>query len=148
MTNPATCSPVITEYIAMSLARSWAVIAVNDCRSSCPMRGDLTALTAAPRAGTRSGRAFISVAGLYQRRMRGASHGGQPAAPAPHLVAVVMPVGSCLSTASWRQRDFHRFLRPFDLTMDKERGQFSGRGESSRLSAHVFHVLHCLLGGI
>jgi hypothetical protein len=51
-----------------------------------------------------------------------------------------------------RQRQFHRFLRPLDLTVDKRHGQFHGRGESSLLfleqPAHVFHVLHCLLGGI
>jgi len=37
MTNPATCRPAITPYIAVSLARSRAVIAANDCRASCPM---------------------------------------------------------------------------------------------------------------
>jgi hypothetical protein len=51
---------VITPYIAISLARSWAVIAVNDCCTSCPMRGELDALAAAPRAGMLFGRALIS----------------------------------------------------------------------------------------
>jgi hypothetical protein len=46
MTNPATCRPAITPYIAISLARSWAVIAANDRRSTRPVRGDLDACLA------------------------------------------------------------------------------------------------------
>src|SRR5258707_7469273 len=175
MANPATCRPAITQYIAISLARSGAVIAVTDCRTSCPMRGDLDALAAAPRAGMLSGRAFISVAGLYQRRMRSASHGGQPRCTSaaiwcqstwPAAVSATgqgMPrrasraarhscTGSCFSMVSWRPGGSVSsivFLRPLDLTVDKRHGQFHGRGESSLLfleqPAHVFHVLHCLL---
>jgi hypothetical protein len=41
---------------------------------------------------------------------------------------------------------------PLDLTVDKRHGQFHGSGESGLLfpkqPAHVFHVPHCLLGGI
>src|ERR1700735_2255999 len=59
MTNPATCRPAITPYIVISLARSWAVIAANDCHSSCLVRGDLDALGAAPQPGMLSGRALI-----------------------------------------------------------------------------------------
>src|ERR1700729_1183270 len=66
MTNPATCRPAIAPYIVISLARSWAVIAANDCHSSCLVNGGLDALVTAPRPGMLSGRAFMSVAGLYQ----------------------------------------------------------------------------------
>ena len=62
MTNAATCRPAITPYIAISLARSRAVIAANDCCTSCPMRGERAGLAAAPRAGVLSGKAFISAA--------------------------------------------------------------------------------------
>ena len=68
----------ITPYIAISLARSRAVIVANDCCTSRPMRGELAGLAAAARAGLLSGRAFMSVAGRYQRRMRSAGRGGQP----------------------------------------------------------------------
>src|ERR1700730_12455152 len=178
MTNPATCRPAITPYIVISLARSWGVIAANDCHSSCLVRGDLDALAAAPRAGMLSGRAFMSVAGLYQRRKRSASHGGQarctsaaiwdqatwPAAAS--ATGQGMPrrasratrhscTGSCFSMISWRpggRVSSIVLLRPLDLTADKRHGQFHGRGESSLLfleqPAHVFHVLRCLSGGI
>src|SRR6202034_304902 len=88
MTRPATCRPAITPYIAISLARSSAVIAATDCRSARPMRGDLDALAVAPRAGL-SGRALISLACLYRIPCPGstvACGGGHshPYAPGPH----------------------------------------------------------------
>ena len=64
MTNPATCRLAITPYIAISLARSRAVIAANDCRSSCRMRGDLDTLAAAPRPGSLRTCSMFSVACL------------------------------------------------------------------------------------
>jgi hypothetical protein len=40
MKNPSRCSPAITPYIAVTRVRSAGVIAVNDCRTIAPMRGD------------------------------------------------------------------------------------------------------------
>src|ERR1017187_4697105 len=94
MTNPATCRLAITPYIAISLARSWAVIAVKECRSSCPMRGDLDALAAAPRPGMLSGRMFISVAGVCQRDAEREPRRAAPLHQRRHLVPVDIAGGS------------------------------------------------------
>ena len=36
----------IAPYMAMTLARSWRVIAANDCRTRRPVRGDASAVAA------------------------------------------------------------------------------------------------------
>lgn len=80
---------------------------------------------------------------LHQRRhlvpvdMAGGSFGRRPGdaqarqpghAPLVHRVLLLDGL-----VAYRRQRQFHRFLRPLDLTVDKRHGQFHGRGESSLL---------------